>query len=296
MKTRKYTTIVVLAIIGLFKLGDSNGQKLVRINPDTLVYKQIDTTSLEIYAYYPLDFSIEKEYSAIVFFHGGGWNKGKPKAFNRQAMYLASRGMVAFSVQYRVRDFNGTTPFDAVEDAKSAIRYVRANANEFKINPNMIAAGGGSAGGHIAAAAGNIEDLEPKGEDFSISSKPDALILFNPVFDNSKEGYGYRRMEGRYEEISPLHNITSGAPPTIVFLGTKDKLIPVAAAEDYKTKMENVGSRCDLHLYEGQEHAFFGKKPIKYFIETIYQADLFLKSLGYLAGEPTIYKQYSYKK
>jgi len=289
----QFYTLVGLTVI-LFAAQLSYGQKVIRIDPDTLVYKQIDTTQLEIYRYLPKDFSKDKTYNAIVFFHGGGWNKGKPKAFHRQCMYFASRGMIAFSVQYRVRDFNGTTPFDAVEDAKSAIRYVRSNAKEFCINPDMIAAGGGSAGGHIAAAAGNVVGLEPKGEDLSISSVPNALVLFNPVFDNSKEGYGYRRMEGRYKDISPLHNISKGAPPTIVFLGTMDKLIPVSTAQDYKAKMEAVGSRCELRLYDGVGHAFFAKKPIKYFIDTAYEADLFLISLGYLKGEPTIKDQYAY--
>ena len=89
-----------------------------------------------------------------------------------------------------------------------------------------------------------------------------------------------------------MHNIRKGAPPTIVFLGTDDKLIPVATAEDYKKRMAVAGSRCDLHLYPGQPHGFFNKghKGDHYFL-TVREMDKFLVSLGWLKGEPTIKRQ-----
>lgn len=251
-----------------------------KIDPIGIAYKKIDTISLKMFVYQPENMDVNKTYPTIVFFHGGGWNGGSYKAFSRQSSYLASRGMIAISVQYRLFKKHGTSPFEAVEDAKSAIRYVRKHAKELHVNPNMIAAGGGSAGGHLAAACGNIIGLEGPSEDLSISSVPNALVLYNPVYDNSKKGYGYGKMEGRYLEISPLHNITEGAPPSIVFFGTKDSTTPVASSEEYKRKMEAVGSRCDLFLYEGQEHAFFNKDP--YFTKTLMETDSFLVSLNYL--------------
>lgn len=264
-----------------------NAQKgIPKIKAETIEYKTIDTIRLNLHVYRPENFDKRKTYSCIVFFHGGGWNGGSHIAFRRQSLYFASRGMIAISADYRLKNTHGTTPFDAVEDAKSAIRFVRKNAKKLNINPNMIAAGGGSAGGHLAAACGNIEGLEGKNEDLSVNSKPNALVLFNPVYDNSKKGYGYRRMNGRHLEISPLHNISKGAPPTIVFFGTKDKTTPVVSSEEYKKRMDDVGSRCDLFLYEGAEHSFFNKNP--YFTKTLREADKFLKSIGYLEGEPTI--------
>ena len=216
----------------------------------------------------------------MVFFHGGGWRSGTYKAFQRHAKHLASKGMIAISADYRIENIYGTTPFDAVEDAKSTIRYVRKHAKELHINPDMIASGGGSAGGHLAAVCGNIEGLEDDGEDLSISSKPNALVLFNPVYDNSKNGFGFRRMEGRYLEISPLHNITKGAPPTIVFFGTKDKTTPVASSKEYEKRMQEVGSRIELNLYEGAEHSFFYGPD--YYDDVVEKMDAFLVSLGYL--------------
>lgn len=277
-------TIYLLLLITTCSLQAQN--EISNITPETIVYKEIDTIKLKLHIYKPLNFNKEKIYNCIVFFHGGGWNGGNHKAFRRQSAYLASRGMIAISVSYRLKNTHGTTPFDAVEDAKSAIRYVRKHAKELNINPDKIAAGGGSAGGHLAAACGNIVGLEGANQDLSISSVPNALVLFNPVYDNSKKGYGYRRMNGRHLEISPLHNITKGAPPTIVFFGTKDKTTPVLSSKEYEQKMKEVGSRIDLFLYEGAKHSFFNRGD--YFTDTLRKSDIFLESLGYLKGEPKI--------
>ena len=268
----------VLFLTILFTANCQNEGK--EIQPFTIEYKKTDTISLNLHIYHPVNFDKNNVYSVIIFFHGGGWNQGKYTAFQRQSRYLASRGMIAISADYRVKNVHGTTPFDAVEDAKSAIRYVREHAKELSINPNMIASGGGSAGGHLAAVCGNIGGLEGAGEDLSISSIPNALVLFNPVYDNSKNGFGFRRMEGRYLEISPLHNITKGAPPTIVFFGTKDKTTPVSSSKEYEKRMLEVGSRIELNLYEGAEHSFFYKE--EYYSDIMNKMDVFLISLGYL--------------
>jgi len=114
-------------------------------------------------------------------------------------------------------------------------------------------------------------------------------VLFNPVYDNGPEGYGHSRVEEYWKEISPMHNISKTTPPTTVFLGSNDKLIPVATAEKYKRLMEEKGCRSDLHVYEGATHGFFNlnKKDGKY-AETVIEMDRFLASLGYLEGEPTV--------
>ena len=254
------------------------------------VYKQVGDTSLALHIFEPKNHQPSDARPAIVFFYGGGWNGGTPKQFEAHCRYLASRGMVAITADYRVKSRQGTSPFECVKDGKSAVRWIRANAKRLGIDAKRVAAGGGSAGGHVAAATGNVPALEEDGEDTKIGSKPDALALFNPVYDNGPKGYGYERVKDRYQEISPLHNIRKGAPPTIVFLGTKDKLIPVSTAELYEKKMKAVGSRCDTHLYEDQPHGFFnkGRSGDKYFRATVTEMDKFLISLGWLQGEPTV--------
>ena len=254
-------------------------------------YKQVGDTKLFLHAFNPKGHKASDRLPAIVFFFGGGWNGGTPKQFDPHCRYLASRGMVAITDEYRVKSRNKTTPFECVKDGKSAIRWVRANADKLGVDPSHVAAGGGSAGGHVAAATGNCPGLEEKGEDMKISSKPNALVLFNPVYDNSSKGWGHIRVKSRWKEISPMHNIAKGSPPTIVFLGTKDKLIPVSTAEEYHKRMKDFGSRSELHLYKDATHGFFNKgKKGDHYPDTIAKMDKFMVSLGWLKGESTIRK------
>ena len=253
-----------------------------QISPEKIFYKSTEQTDLNLFIYNPVDFNKSQTYNCIVFFHGGGWNSGDYKQFERQSIYFASRGMVAISVEYRIRNKHGTSPIQAMEDAKSAIRFIRLNAELFSINPNRIAAAGGSAGGHLAAVAGNIDLFDNSSEDLTISSKPDLLILYNPVLH-------YGRKWGWIDNpsnASPYENLSEGAPPTIILTGTQDKIVPVELIENYKKRMEAVGSRCDVIFYEGAEHAFFNKGQD--FIDTVYKSDIFLKSNWYLSGPPTI--------
>jgi len=158
-----------------------------------------------------------------------------------------------------VKNRHETTPFESVKDAKSAIRFLKKNAKKFNIDVNKIVTAGGSAGGHLAAATTLLDSINESTDDLSISPKANALILYNPVIDNSEKGYGFERIGNRYLEFSPMHNIKKGAPPTIFFLGSKDKIIPVSTAYEFKNKMEAVGSKCDVFIYENQPHGFFNK-------------------------------------
>jgi acetyl esterase/lipase len=287
MRSLRYTIATVFLLISLQVLS----QPLTGFR--TYTYKQIDTLALKLYVKNPESFSNKRNYPVIVFFFGGGWNSGKVSQFEPHANYFSSRGMIVVLADYRVKSRHQTTPFDAVADAKSVIRYLRQHAAVLQIDTSKVTASGGSAGGHLAAATATVPGLNDSKDDLTISCKPNALVLFNPVFDNGPSGYGNDRFGDRYLEISPMHNLKKGTPPTISFLGTKDDLIPVEAAQRYKQKMEEAGCRCDLYLYEGQKHGFFNyrdssKEGSRYFGETVFQADLFLASLGYLTGKPTI--------
>lgn len=251
------------------------------------IYKLADTLALKLFIKKPLEANGIYNYPAIVFFFGGGWNSGNIKQFKPHADYFASRGMVAILADYRVKSRHNTTPFDAVADAKSVIRYLKRYSQALSIDSSAIVASGGSAGGHLAAAAATVTGLDDADDDSTIDAKPDALVLFNPVFDNGPNGYGYDRIGERYIEISPFHNIKPGTPPTIVFLGTNDRLIPVETAENFKQKMERSGNKYELHLYEDQKHGFFNYRGIStdnniYYKKTLFAADKFLVSLGFL--------------
>lgn len=252
-------------------------------DPDeSLVYKKIAETELKLHVFYPEGHRASDRRPAIVFFFGGGWVSGSPTQFFPQCEYLASRGMVAISADYRVRSRHKTTPRECVKDGKSAIRWVRKHADQLGIDPKRLAAGGGSAGGHVAAAAGSLEGFEEKDGDLSISSRPDALLLFNPVYDNSPNGYGYNRVKDDWKAISPLHNLNKATPPTAVFLGTDDELIPVATAEAYKRRMQSLRLRSELYLYPDQPHGFFNLGR-GFYEAPLRDMDRFLVSIGYLA-------------
>src|SRR5262249_13533381 len=118
---------------------------------------------------------------AIVFFFGGGWTNGSPMQFEEHCKYLASRGIVAITADYRVASRHQVKAVSCVADAKSAIRFVRKEADRLGVDPNKIVASGGSAGGHIAACSGVISGFNESSEDASVSSVPNALALFNPA-------------------------------------------------------------------------------------------------------------------
>ena len=282
----KFRFFFVLLFLLLSYISFSQNDK-VFIKHEKVLYKSTKQGDLNLYFYRPLDFDKSKTYNCIIFFHGGGWNSGDYKQFERQSMYFASRGMIAISAEYRIKNKHGTTPIQAMEDAKSAIRFLRLNAKSFFINPNRIAAAGGSAGGHLAAVTANIDLFDNVNEDLGISSKPNLLVLYNPVIDLGSRKWLWI---DNPLDASPVHNISNGSPPTIILTGTKDKIVPVETIMNYKKIMESVGSRCDVILYEGAEHAFFNKGED--FIDTLLKSDIFLKSNWYLEGTPTIKQQY----
>src|SRR2546425_12315614 len=120
-------------------------------------YKTVGDTKLNLYVYYPPGHKASDKRAAIVFFFGGGWTGGSPGQFEQHCKHLASRGMVAMTADYRVASRNQVKAVSCVADAKSAIRFVRQEAARLGIDPNRIAAGGGSAGGHIAACTGGSQ-------------------------------------------------------------------------------------------------------------------------------------------
>lgn len=272
----RISTIVYL----LLAVSPFNSFGQVSRIPVETIYKQIESVNLKMEIYNPDHFKKSKSYPTMVFFFGGGWNDGTANQFRPFALHYAAKGMITVLVDYRVKTRHGTTPFESLKDAKSAIRYLRKRSADFGIDPNQIVGSGGSAGGHLAVACFTNETINDIGDDLTISPKPNALVLFNPVIDNSKEGYGYDRIGERYLSFSPLHNIHKGFPPTIFFLGTKDKLIPVSTAKKFKQKVDSVGSRCEIFLYDGGEHGFFNKT--KYHEDIFAKADFFLQSIGYL--------------
>ncbi|MFZ1742651.1 MAG: alpha/beta hydrolase [Pontixanthobacter sp.] len=254
-----------------------------RISPRLIMYKSTPHRNLFVHIFQPDARAFPGKRPAILFFHGGGWVEGNAERFYDQAQHLSELGMVAISADYRIKTIDGTAPDAALADAISAMRFVRKNADVLAIDPERIAAGGGSAGGQLAAALATVDGFDDPLDDLEVSKRPSALVLFNPVIDNGPEGYGHDRVVDYWERFSPIHNIRPGHPPTVILLGTADQLIPVVTGKTYCEKVRAVGAECRLHLYEGQPHAFFNQRRSKvYYQKTLDAMDEFLRSIGYL--------------
>lgn len=265
------------------------------------VFKSVNGDELKIHIFQPQGDS-ESPRPAIVFFFGGGWKNGSPKQFEQHCRYLASRGMVAMTADYRVLNRQGTKAKECVQDGKSAIRWVRQNASRLNVNPDRIVAGGGSAGGHVAACTGVIEGWEEPGEATEISSAPNAMVLFNPAvtlapFDGQeplpedrteRDGSLEIRMGTDPKNLSPAHHVRSDLSPTIMFFGTEDFLLD--GGKFFHKQMIEAGNRCEMKLYEGHVHGFFnfGKNKNVPFAETLAATDEFLQSLGCLEGPENV--------
>jgi acetyl esterase/lipase len=244
---------------------------------EEIVYKVIGKIKLKLTLYHPEESGMKP---GIVFFGGGAWMVQDPKQFRPHSIDLARAGFLGATAEYRTSGQHGATPLESVRDAISTVRWLRLNSERIGLDPRRVAASGGSAGGHIAACAATLTGFDEEGEDTGISSVPDALVLYNPVLDPADEYVSrhllereeVRRMNVQLEEISPMRVIRPGVPPTIIFHGTEDQVVPFAQAERFKVLMEGVGSRCVLVPAEGEGHGFFNYRRSKHWYRETMEA------------------------
>ena len=291
-KLLKYLMLVMISALSILTYSQSLNEQ---IKIETKVYKTIGLKRLKLYIFQPLERKEGEKIPAIVFFHGGGFTQGSASNFTPQCMYLADKGIVSITVEYRLKNQRGELPLICISDAKSAIRWVREHAAELNIDENRIAAGGGSAGGHLAASTALLKGFDEVNENLKISSVPNALVLFNPVLDIPEILYQLpKRMviaiKDRETEISPMHNLVTGAPPTIIFHGTFDESVPFHQAIKYCDKMKEFGNRCEVVPLEKLGHGFFryNKSNNAAFFSTMERTVKFLISIGYLNEDPII--------
>ena len=263
--------------------------KLVEAQCVTLdvTFKETPQGILKLHFFSPFGARITDKRPAILFFFGGGWKSGSFTQFVPQAEYFASRGLVCACADYRIASIHKTAPDKCVEDAKSAVRWMRGHAAELGIDPDRIIASGGSAGGHLAAATWLVPGFDAGEDDKSISCRPNALVLFNPALNLANIGdHPITDADGKdiAKAISPTVFLTKDTPPAILFFGTADKL--AGHGREYVAKAKELGVRAELWTAAGMPHGFFNKSP--WTEVTARKADEFLSSLGYLSGEPTI--------
>ena len=281
------TLLCLLAIAAHAELLPAGKPLETTPNKRTYAFKNTPQGELKVEVYLPEGWQPGQKHSAILMFFGGGFTGGTTAQFRTKSEYLASRGMVAMTPDYRVKTRQHTTPRECIEDAKSAIRWARLNASALGIDPDRIVASGGSAGGTSAALAGLSDSFEPAGEDMSVSSKPNAMVLYNPAL--ALPGTTTKPEE---TEVLTAWKVSKKSPPMILFFGTNDQLLP--GSREVAKQSAALGNRAELYTAPGVGHGFFNdatsaKNGVPGWHDVVlYRTDLFLESLGYLSGKPTV--------
>ncbi|WP_395743210.1 alpha/beta hydrolase [Prosthecobacter sp.] len=262
---------------------DATDQAAAKLKPTrVLPYKKIGDNELQLHVFEPEGFKAGDGRACFLVIHGGGWTGGTPQRMYPFAAHYAELGLVGISMQYRLHSQKtGVSVFDCVKDARSAVRYIRSHAAELGIDPQKIIVSGGSAGGHLAAATALFDGVNEDTDDLKVSASPNALVLLFPVIDTSKEGYGNAKIGERWQELSPVHHVRAGLPPTLIFHGTGDTVTPFAGAKAFHEAMLKAGNRCELDVNEGGAHGYLMRSKAL-LDDTMQKTDVFLKSLGLL--------------
>jgi acetyl esterase/lipase len=214
--------------------------------PDHVVrtFKRVGADSLVVHVFRPHDAGGARP--AVVLFHGGGFVWGGPEVTDGSARDYAGRGLVAFSAQYRLANRATVTPIEQLEDASDAIRWVRAHAEEFGVDPARVVAHGVSAGGYLAAMAAGASDD---------AVRPNAIVLWSPTVGSS-DPYVRGLFAGRtgWSDLFPMTQVRAPMPPTIIISGVLDSVTFDSDARQYCAIVLKVKGRCDLHSYPNLGH------------------------------------------
>jgi acetyl esterase len=261
------TVTSLVSVKESYKLSGKNLTALA----EKILYKNTPQGDMYMYLLRPAG-KPKRLLPAIVYFTGGGWVGGDVEGQIPNAAWFRDQGIIGIDADYRVKSRHGTSPLECIQDAKSAIRYVRAHASELGIDPDRIIAAGGSAGGHLAACT-FLDGGDAPGEDLKISSKPDALVLHNPVLG---VGFG-NEFFAAHPEFSPILHVKKGWPPTILSNGTKDNTTPFEVAEKFTQLMHEAGNVCELIPVKDADHSCDWPVSNPNFLPTLKRMTYFLR-------------------
>lgn len=263
---------------------DYTDQRAATLEPTrVVVYKQIGGRELRLNIFDPPGLAAGDRRPCLLTIHGGGWTGMAPRRMYPAAAHFASRGLVGVAAEYRLAaDGSGTTVSDCVKDARSAARYLRSHAAELGLDPQKLIAHGGSAGGHLAAGTALFDGVDEASDDTTVSCVPNALVLLFPVIDTSADGYGRSLLGDRWRDLSPLHQVRPGTPPTLILHGTGDTVTPFSGAVAFRDAMRRVGNHCELVPHDGGAHGYLMHDGAL-FEQALAQIEGFLGPLGLMA-------------
>lgn len=246
------------------------------------VYKQIGRFKLTAHLFLPERTPVAAPPPVVAFYHGGGWVDGTPLWGYSWCQRLCERGLAAVSFAYRLVGQLTVTPLESIQDARSALRWLRAHAVELHIDPQQIIASGFSAGGYLAACTALLEGFDDPADDLQLSACPDALLLISTPLDMCADAWFVELLNGRIpcQKVSPASHIRPALPPTAIFHAVQDDMVPYASVVDFVTRMQAVGNRCELFSYRDNDHFLGGpESPLR--LEIVERMLQFLTSLGY---------------
>jgi acetyl esterase/lipase len=214
--------------------------------------------------YLPSEARPEQKFPAVVIIHGGGWAGGDKRAAREINIgtTLALHGYVGMSINYVLanKDHPGPTWPQNLHDCKTAVRWLRANAERLNVDPEHIGVIGGSAGGHLAAMVGLTGgELDPPGEgDCRVQC---AVDLYGPVLCFEKRDlvmFRKTRAEAPalYKQADPRTYIDKSDPPLLILHGTADKTVPVADSEALASALKAAGVEHQLEVIPDAPHTF----------------------------------------
>ena len=216
-------------------------------------------------------------FPAVICIHGGGFRAGTREGFNELCLQLAERGYVAVTVSYRLAPKYQFPA--AVYDVKAAVRWMRANAEKYQIDPDRIGTTGGSAGGHLAQFLGvtsGVKKFEGDGGNAEYSSSVKCVVNFYGPSDFTKSydasvdakdvlplflGGNLQQERHRHIESSPLYWVTPEAAPTLFVHGTKDAYVAHEQAEWIVDRMKAADVEATLMTIEDGDHGFRTSSP-----------------------------------
>jgi acetyl esterase/lipase len=217
-------------------------------------------------------------FPALVFIHGGGWTEGHREVYDIEGEYFAKRGIAGFSIDYTLTTQNESSWPKAIQDVMLAIRHIRDNSAQYRIDPERVAVMGDSAGGHLASLVGTLSGnewfLAGNAGNLTISSRVCLVIDYYGPTDfqfigelgPSFNSYGlvekflggvtYEMNQSRWMEASPATYITADDPVFVVAHGTNDVIVPISISESFISKLEAAGVETHFVKVEGGAHGF----------------------------------------
>jgi acetyl esterase/lipase len=214
--------------------------------------------------YQPAKLAPGQRCPAVVIIHGGGWSggdKGAAREINI-GTNLARTGYVGLSINYMLATKDGTTPTwpQNLYDCKTAVRWLRANAERLHVDPERIGAIGGSAGGHLAAMlAVTGPEFDPPGE--GSTRVRCAVDLYGPMlWFGERDLAMFRKTRAEapevYRQASPLAHVDKSDPPILILHGTADKTVSLDDSKAFDAALEKAGVEHQLVIVEGAPHSF----------------------------------------